>query len=230
MLGGFGVNDATIDFYLRVNSLLQPGMTVLDFGAGRGAWSDSAPPMKADILQLKGKVATVIAADIDHAVLENPNCDEALLIEDGRVPLEDASVDLIISDFVLEHVASPEEFVAEIARLLKPKGWFCARTPHYWNYIAACSRLLPDKLEGRVLGAVQPGRHSIDVFPKIYKMNREKTLSAIFPGWEDYTYIYRCEPSYYFGSKAIYGALDFAHRLLPKKMVGTLMIFKQKPE
>ena len=34
--GGFPRDDSTIYFFTRVNALLEPHMTVLDFGAGRG--------------------------------------------------------------------------------------------------------------------------------------------------------------------------------------------------
>ena len=32
--GGFTSLDGTIEFYTRINALLMPGMTVLDFGGG----------------------------------------------------------------------------------------------------------------------------------------------------------------------------------------------------
>ena len=38
MVGGFTDNDGTIDFYLRVNSLINKDSIVLDLGAGRAAW------------------------------------------------------------------------------------------------------------------------------------------------------------------------------------------------
>lgn len=36
-VGGFTSIDGTIEFYTRISALLNPSMTVLDFGAGRGA-------------------------------------------------------------------------------------------------------------------------------------------------------------------------------------------------
>lgn len=229
MLGGFGTNDATLDFYLRINSVLRPDMTVVDLGAGRGGWADRATPFKAGVLSLKGKVRELIAADIDPVVLSNPNCDRAVLIQDGRLPLEDASVDLILSDFVLEHVADPAGFVAEVDRLLKPGGWFCARTPHRMNYVAVMSRLIPEKVEALLLSRAQPGRKSEDVFPKLYLMNTKARLAPLFPGWEDRSFVYRTEPGYYFGSRAVFAVFDFLHRLMPAAFSGSLMVFKRKP-
>lgn len=69
--GGFSDRDATLDFYLRVNSAIQPGSVVLDLGAGRGGWADTAGPFKSSVLMLRGKAKEVIAADIDPVVLQN---------------------------------------------------------------------------------------------------------------------------------------------------------------
>lgn len=230
MFGGFSERDGTLDFYLRINSALSSEMTILDLGAGRGAWIDTASGFKARLLSLKGKVREVIAADIDPVVLENPNCDRAILIDGGHLPLADASVDLILSDFVLEHVSDPPAFVAEIHRVLKPGGWFCARTPHRLHYVAILSRLIPDRSEGSILAKAQPGRRSDDVFPKIYKMNCVSDLDRLFRGWEDKSFIFRSEPSYYFGNLGVYAVLDFLQRLMPAPFSGTLMVFKCKPK
>lgn len=37
MVGGFSENDGTIDFYLRINSLIDETSVVLDLGAGRAS-------------------------------------------------------------------------------------------------------------------------------------------------------------------------------------------------
>lgn len=48
--GGFTRMDGTVEFYTRVNALLRPDMTVLDFGAGRGAGLVDAPETWASTL------------------------------------------------------------------------------------------------------------------------------------------------------------------------------------
>lgn len=75
--GGFTSRDGTIEFYNRINALLMPSMTVLDFGGGRGATlTDGDCNYKKKLMTLKGKVRKVIACDVDEAVLQNPGADE----------------------------------------------------------------------------------------------------------------------------------------------------------
>ena len=72
LVGEFSSNDGTIEFYLRVKSLINKESTVLDLGAGRAAWfEDDECPTRKDIRLIKGMARKVIAADIDDAVMSN---------------------------------------------------------------------------------------------------------------------------------------------------------------
>jgi len=60
---------------------------------------------------------------------------EPSLIGDAhRLPFKDASVDLIVSKDTFEHFTEPWTVVAEVARVLKPKGRFVISVP--WMYPA----------------------------------------------------------------------------------------------
>src|SRR4051794_20316544 len=79
--GGYSRVDSTIDFYLRVNALLKPEMTVLDFGAGRGVGIiNSRHELDRKLRILRGKVAKVIGVDVDSIVSTNPGLDEAAVM------------------------------------------------------------------------------------------------------------------------------------------------------
>ena len=55
--GGFTRDDGTVQFYLRINALLFPEATLLDFGAGRGRQFDIPDPGYPEELQkFQGKV------------------------------------------------------------------------------------------------------------------------------------------------------------------------------
>lgn len=70
--------------FLRVRSLLTADSAVLDFGAGRGAWTDGGlAPLQRDLRDLKGHVVGVVGVDVDPEVLQNDSLDEVLQIELG---------------------------------------------------------------------------------------------------------------------------------------------------
>ncbi|MGI3212200.1 class I SAM-dependent methyltransferase [Roseovarius tibetensis] len=227
---GLSPTDGTVDFYFRVNALADPAGTYLDYGAGRAGWFEDDPiaPRRA-LRSMKGKFAKVIAADIDPVVMENRSADRTVMISEDRVELEDESADVIVADYVIEHIADPGAFAGEISRLLRPGGWFCARTPHRAHYIALAERIIPERIEGRVLGTAQPGRKAMDVFPKTYRMNTLVDIAAAFPGWTNRSFCRRCDPAYFFGSRPIYQIADFMHRVMPAPFCGNIFVFLQKP-
>ncbi len=229
--GGFSPNDGTLDFYGRINTLIRPDMVVLDLGAGRGGWfTDDAVPFRKAVRGLKGKVARLIAADVDPAVLDNPAADEKLLIKDGHVPVEDGSVDLVICDYVLEHIEDPAAFSLEIDRILRPGGWLCARTPHRNNFVSLFARAVSNARHAAVLRKVQPGRKEMDVFPTAYRLNTLAAVRRSFPRYRDASFIFRADPAYFFGRKALFKLMAAASRILPASLNGNLFVFLHKPE
>lgn len=230
--GGFSRLDGTVAFYTRVNSLLTPEMTVLDYGAGRAEWFDSdTVPLRRDLRLLKGKVREVIGADVDPVVLQNRTLDRAIVLQPGEhVPVPDAAVDMVLSDFTFEHIPEPLVLGAEFARMVKPGGWVCARTPNKRGYIAAFSSLVPNRLHARVLRRVQPGRQEKDVFPTLYCLNTPADLRRAFPDgqWERLVYSISTEPLYFGNSTMAWTAVDRINRHLPSALHATLLIFLRR--
>ena len=143
LLGNFHELDGTIEFYGRINAILKDSDSVLDLGAGRGSW-DSLDncSYRREIRNLKKKVKYLVGIDIDNAVLENPTTHKNIIMSGEKIPLEDNSMDIIVADWVLEHVLNPVEFSSEIYRVLKPGGIFCARTPHKYKYVSLFASLI----------------------------------------------------------------------------------------
>lgn len=79
---------------------------------------------------------------------------------------------------VLEHVDDPVKFFAEVERVLKPGGIFCARTTNRLGYVGLAASLIPNRRHARVLGKVQRDRKEIDVFPTRYRINTVWRLRA----------------------------------------------------
>ncbi len=227
-LCGYGPNDGTVEFYSRIKAFARPEHVVLDLGAGRGAWFDEdSCEYRRQARLLKGRVREVIAADVDDIVLKNKSSDRNILIN-KVVPLPDQSVDIVIADYVLEHVQEPCHFSDEVRRLLKPGGLFCARTPHKYCYVALAARAVPNNMHASFLKKIQGNRESIDIFPTVYKMNTLKSIKKFFPDFEDYTYTFRADPAYYFGSKLIYGLQNWMHQITPAWFSGNLFIYAMR--
>jgi SAM-dependent methyltransferase len=228
--GGFSPTNGTIDFYLRVSSYLHSEAVVVDLGAGRGAWYHlEQNPLIRKIRDIKPHVKALIGVDVDPAVMTNPTTTENRVMEGDRIPLDDGSADVIFADYVIEHIDDPDAFKAEIDRVLKPGGVFCARTPHAFSYVALVARMVPNARHASLLKGAQPHRQDVDVFPTRYKMNTLAAIKRIFPGWQSGSFIYRTDPSYFFGSAVIYRALEIIQRIMPRWFSGNLMIFLLKP-
>ena len=89
---------------------------------------DRASEIRAELRKFKGKVKKVIGVDVDTVAAQNPSIDEFQLLSVGeRWQIEDSSVDLCISDYVLEHDDDPDFFFVELNRVLRPGGRGCVR-------------------------------------------------------------------------------------------------------
>ncbi len=183
--GGFSRVDGTMAFYGRVGALLAetgPDALVLDFGAGRGAFLDDPVRARRDARLLRGRAGRVVGIDIDEAVLTNPAVDEAHVVKVGDpLPLDDGSVDLVVSNYTFEHIADPAWASGEIDRVLRPGGWACALTPNRWGYIGVGARLVPNRLHVGVLRRLQPTKPAEDTFPTTYLLNTPGALQRWFP-------------------------------------------------
>lgn len=229
--GGFDRFDGTVQFYIRVNALLQPDFTVLDFGAGRGvSHIDDQVDFRRGLVNLRGKVKTVIGVDVDDVVTTNPNVDSAIVLKGAEIPLSDASIDLILSDFTFEHLAEPNQTTAELDRILKPGGWICARTPNRKGYIAIMNMLMLGQLKDRVLRHAQPLRKEEDVFPAFYRLNSIYDLEQRFPKnrYDHATYSWDASPSYHFNKRWVHQILTIAQYLTPPAFRTILFIFMRK--
>ena len=229
-LGNFTTNDATIDFYLRIRSLLNPQSVVLDYGAGRASWfQDDQNKTRKKIRHLLPDIKDLIAVDEDPAVLTHPASSSQVLTINGVANLPDQLADIIISDFVLEHIENPENFVSEVGRLLKPGGWLCARTPHRFSYPAIISKLISNVKHQAVLKQIQPGRKPADIFPAYYRLNTIQGINKYFHGWHNQSKIVKVDPAYFFGNKTIYNVINGVHHVTPRFFCGNIFVFIKKP-
>lgn len=231
-IGGYTSVDGTVEFYSRINSLLNNSMVVLDFGAGRGSWKeDNSCLYRKSLHNLQGKVKKIVGCDIDEAIYDNSTVDEKVIIRIGeKLPFDDNSFDLIISDFTFEHIENSKEVAQEFTRILKTGGWICARTPNKYNYIYILVQLVNNSWHRKFLKYVQPLRNEVDVFPTMYRMNSVRKISALFPceKYENHSYYFESEPAYFFNNSFVFFAMKVFDSFLPSFLKNNLFVFLNK--
>ncbi len=204
--GGFTDVDGTLAFYTRVQALAQPSSVVLDVGCGRGMYDEDPVQVRKERRLLKGRCAEVIGIDVDAAGERNPGLDQFRRIEGPRWPVDDESVDMIVSDFVLEHVETPEAFFAECRRALRRGGYLCLRTTNAQSYVGLVSRLTPNQWHAAVLKKARHSKKEEDIFPTVYRCNTRRKLASMLDkyGFDHCVYQFESEPYYLSFSRLFY--------------------------
>lgn len=217
--------DSAHVFLVTAQALAARSQLVLEVGCGRGALVRLDQPGGA-WQDLRGPGRRVLGIDIDSAGAHNPVVDEFRLIgDDGCWPLDDASVDLAVSDFVLEHVTDPATFVSELARVLRPGGAFVARTVSRYSPLSLIAGLVPNRSHARVLRSLQPGRLEQDVFHTAYRMNTRRALAALLDRDFDWAAASRTGIDHYLGRWPTLARIAVAvERRLPRSTQTALVV------
>lgn len=159
---GYDRNWDDAMFRERILRRLRSDSVCLDYGAGRGNVAQ---------MNFKGHAARVAGIDPESEVLGNPYLDDARVLDlaTNRIPYDDATFDLVFADNVMEHVRDPARVFAEVARVLKPGGWFLAKTPNRRHYMPTIARMTPTSFH-RFYNRLR-GRETFDTFPTVYAIN-----------------------------------------------------------
>jgi SAM-dependent methyltransferase len=115
----------------------RPGERVLDLGCGAGRFVAALREAGADPVGVE-----VAGAALERARAVAPGADLRLLADDGSIPLEHGSVDLVWCSEVLEHVADGSHLLQEARRVLRPGGRILVTVPFHGRVQAALIALL----------------------------------------------------------------------------------------
>jgi len=123
------VPDATVESFAGVANhwtlgRIEPGEVVLDLGCGAGtdlliAAQMTGPDGRAIGVDMTATMLTRVRESAAEMGLTNVELHETLI---EQLPLEDASVDVIISNGVLDLVPDKDAVMDEIDRVLRPGG------------------------------------------------------------------------------------------------------------
>ena len=158
-------------FERRVDALLPPQAVLLDAGCGR------TTPVLRKYLGRARRLIGVELVPITDVVpgIETYNTDLA------RLPLEDGSVDIIMSRSVFEHLADPQAVYLEFARVLRPGGVVVFLTANMWDYGTLVARMIPNRFHAAIVKWVE-GRPEEDTFPTAYRTNTRRDVERLASG------------------------------------------------
>ncbi len=109
--------------YLFERYNMKVGDKLLDVGCGRGDFTKGFKDLKLEIFGLDWeKSHSEILKDIEIKLAN---------IEKGPFPFNDETFDFVFSKSVIEHLWSPEHFIKECQRVLKPGGTIIIMTPDW---------------------------------------------------------------------------------------------------
>jgi SAM-dependent methyltransferase len=165
-----GFEDGTQRFYRICREQIPAGAEILEIGAG-----PSNPYSEAF-----SRMGMLTGLDIDPDVKNNQWLSRSAVFDGKQIPFADASFDACISNFVLEHVEHPVEHFKEVARVLRPGGVYCLRTPNRFHYVTIGASLMPHSLHlllANRLRSLEKDAH--DPYPTWYRANSRGKLKKL---------------------------------------------------
>jgi cyclopropane fatty-acyl-phospholipid synthase-like methyltransferase len=113
--------------FLAQSGLLRPGVRVLEIGSGRGSMLKWLLDAGADARGVEIDPALIAEGQAVHGQLP------ITPVAGVTLPFPDATVDVVVSFDVFEHIAESDAHLAEVRRVLVPGGWYLLQTPNKWT-------------------------------------------------------------------------------------------------
>jgi ubiquinone/menaquinone biosynthesis C-methylase UbiE len=170
---------------------------ILDAGCGK----------KGIMNKYSGKFKRAVGIDLSPEAIKINKClDEFVVGNLENLPFPDGSFDIIISQWVVEHMENPEKCYREFFRVLKKGGGLILVTNSIHHPIMCLSSIFPEGIRDRLKKRVLPSEIEEDTFPTYYKSNslpkmRELLGSAGFTKVHD---AYVGDPSFFIYSKFLF--------------------------
>jgi SAM-dependent methyltransferase len=162
--------DVGTYFKKLLDTHITPQCSLLEVGCGRQVFGS----------EYYTRAAKKVGIDLEaEAIQENTTLDSVVCGSIESMPFPDNTFDIVIAQWVLEHVADATKTVREIERVLKPGGIFLFMTPNAWSPFVVGTRFIPIGLK-KFLRKRFLSIDETDTFPTHYRMNTIGTLNKLF--------------------------------------------------
>ena len=211
--GRDGWIDGTSQFHNLIKQYAPLEAEILEYGAG---------PTNKTTCFLKS-LGTVTGVDIDSTVRSNQYCDTTLVYDGVHIPCESDAFDLVVSNYVCEHIELPIQMCREIHRILRPSGYYIFRTPNLWHYVSLAAKLSPQwfhKLVSNRLRNLPKDSHV--PYRTYHRMNTKKMCTKILMETNfriELIKLLESEPSYGFSSRMMFYPMFVGERLLNRFVI-----------
>jgi SAM-dependent methyltransferase len=160
----------TIPFHQLCLDQIHPGAEILEIGSGPTNQTTEA----------LSAIGSVTGLDIDPDVKNNKWLSNALTFDGKEMPFADESFDACCSNWVLEHVEHPTEHFKEVARVLRPGGIYCFRTPNLFHYVPMGARIMPHSLHLLLANRLRSlDEEAHDPYPTWFRSNTRGKLRGL---------------------------------------------------
>jgi SAM-dependent methyltransferase len=145
-----------------VKSHMSSNQTILDIGGGK----------KCKFIEHKHNFEgiKIFAVDISDEELSYNNSVDGKIVADitKSIPVQQGSIDMIVSSSVLEHLKEQEAFVKNAHAALKEGGYFIHAFPGKYALFAIINQIIPHEISQKILFYLFPGKKLTSGFQAYY--------------------------------------------------------------
>ena len=166
----YGGEKLTNDYLLLLKKNINPNSIILDAGCGEGGMFAESK------LNKKGKRKLLIG--VDSNIKRNPYLDKKFVADLERLPFNNETFDIIVCEWVIEHLQNPYLVFEEFLRVLKTDGVLIFITPNILNPLVLFSKLIPSNIKDKILKRLL-GVEEKDLFPLFLRCNSAFKINKI---------------------------------------------------
>jgi ubiquinone/menaquinone biosynthesis C-methylase UbiE len=159
----FDSAKTTLDVYDEILlSLVNSEHVLLDAGCGK----------KSMVQRYSKQFRYSVGMDVSpEAIAQNKGFSAFVVGDASRLPFQSGVFDVVVSQWMIEHIGKIDEVVAEFGRVLKRGGSLVVATNSKYHPMMFLSSILPTRLRDWMKVRIFPSYIDEDTFPTYYRFN-----------------------------------------------------------